>query len=74
MKGLTVSAHVEPDSTSRLVVFDNFVIVRVGGRDVEITLLATPGTSAVLRDLARTANEAAEVLDKLADCSTDSDV
>ncbi|MFJ9223464.1 hypothetical protein ACIRJL_45810 [Streptomyces sp. NPDC102383] len=66
MKGLTVSAHVEPDSASRLVVFDSFVIVRVGGRDVEITLLATPGTSAVLRDLAARLNEAAQVLDHMA--------
>ncbi|WP_425833764.1 hypothetical protein [Streptomyces fractus] len=65
MKSLTISAHMEQDSASRLVVFDSFVIVRVGGRDVEITLLATPGTSTALRDLAARLNEAAQILDTM---------
>ncbi|MFI5664689.1 hypothetical protein [Streptomyces sp. NPDC051684] len=66
MKSLTVSAHVEPDSVSRLVTFDGFVVVRVGGRDVEVTLLASPDTSKALRDLAARLNEAAQILDTMA--------
>ncbi|MFZ3595569.1 hypothetical protein [Streptomyces sp. BH104] len=66
MKSLTVSAHVEPDSASRLVTFDGFVVVRLGGSNVEVSLLASPDTSKALRDLAARLNEAAQVLDTMA--------
>ncbi|MGD6744881.1 hypothetical protein ACOKM3_23970 [Streptomyces sp. BH106] len=66
MKSLTVSAHMEPDSASRLATFDDFVVVRVGGSNVEISLLASPDTSKALRDLAARLNEAAQILDTMA--------
>ncbi|MFI8240990.1 hypothetical protein ACIF83_27555 [Streptomyces sp. NPDC085866] len=73
MRTLTTSAHMEPDTTARLSVFaptpedEGFVSLRVGGEFVDIALIARPGTADALRVLARVAEEAAAVLDQLAD-------
>ncbi|MCP9988088.1 hypothetical protein LUX01_16765 [Streptomyces sudanensis] len=79
MKTCTTSAHLEPDSTSRVSVFDatddgeGFVSLRIGGKRVELALIAQPGTADVLRALARAADEAASALDRLTGTATDGD-
>ncbi|MEU1598264.1 hypothetical protein ABZ468_36955 [Streptomyces sp. NPDC005708] len=69
MKSLTTSAHIEPDSRLRVTAFadsaDPFVSLRIGGDLVEIALIASPGTSGTLRNLAAAALEAADALDAL---------
>ncbi|MEU1695926.1 hypothetical protein ABZ590_32125 [Streptomyces hirsutus] len=71
MQTITTSAHLEPDTTSRVSVFDStpgsegFVSLRIGGDSIEIALLARPGTADALRALARAATEAAAALDRL---------
>ncbi|GAA3771305.1 hypothetical protein [Streptomyces chiangmaiensis] len=69
MKSLTTSAHIEPDTRFRVTEFsdstDPFVSLRIGGDFVEIALIATPGTSETLRNLAAAALEAADALDAL---------
>ncbi|MFC9083633.1 hypothetical protein ACFTY7_43040 [Streptomyces sp. NPDC057062] len=69
MKSLTTSAHIEPDSCFRVTTFadstDPFVSLRIGGDFVEIALIAAPGTSETLRNLAAAALEAAAALDSL---------
>ncbi|MFC8708369.1 hypothetical protein ACFUCQ_00300 [Streptomyces sp. NPDC057197] len=76
MKTITTSAHLEPDTTFRVNVFDStpeggsFVSLRVGGEQVDIALLARPGTAGALRALARAAEEAASALDVIADSAS----
>jgi hypothetical protein len=69
VKSLTSSAHIEPDSRFRVTTFtdstDPFVSLRIGGDLVEIALIAAPGTSETLRNLAAAALEAADALDAL---------
>ncbi|MGW2515952.1 hypothetical protein ACWC09_02760 [Streptomyces sp. NPDC001617] len=69
MKRLTTSAHIEPDTRFRVTPFADrvnpFVSLRIEGDTVEIALLASPGTSQVLRALAAAATEAAGALDAL---------
>ncbi|MEU6496396.1 hypothetical protein ABZ890_39465 [Streptomyces sp. NPDC046984] len=69
MKTLTTSAHIEPDSRFRVTAFadsaDPFVSLRFGGDLVEIALIAAPGTSGALRNLAAAAIEAADALDAM---------
>ncbi|WP_030180391.1 hypothetical protein [Streptomyces violaceorubidus] len=77
MRTVTTSAHLEPDTTSRVNVFDStpddegFVSLRIGGEAIDIALLARPGTADVLRDLARAAIEAASALDRMTDHTPD---
>ncbi|GHA14616.1 hypothetical protein ACFOOM_10880 [Streptomyces echinoruber] len=79
MKSFTASAHLEPDSTSRVSVFDAtedsgpFVSLRIGGQLVDLALIARPGTASALRALARAADEAASALDRIADSAADGD-
>jgi hypothetical protein len=69
VKSLTTSAHIEPDTRFRVTTFadnaDPFVSLRIAGDLVEIALIASPGTSETLRNLAAAALEAAEALDAL---------
>jgi hypothetical protein len=69
VKTLTTSAHIEPDSRFRVTAFEDsanpFVSLRIGGDLVEIALIAPPGTSEALRNLAAAAIEAAHALDAL---------
>ncbi|MEU6652723.1 hypothetical protein ABZ904_25640 [Streptomyces sp. NPDC046900] len=71
MKTLTTSAHIEPDTTSRVNVFPStdrggaFVSLRIGGDLIDITFIARPGTADALRALAGAAEEAARVLDQI---------
>ncbi|MGI5512156.1 hypothetical protein [Streptomyces sp. CA-106131] len=69
MKSLTTSAHIEPDSRLRVTAFADsaapFVSLRIGGDLVEIALIAAPGTSGTLRNLAAAALEAADALDAM---------
>ncbi|GGJ15287.1 hypothetical protein [Streptomyces brasiliensis] len=69
MKNLTASAHIEPNTRFRVTAFPDratpFVSLRMGGDFVEIALIASPGTSKALRNLATTAIEAADALDAL---------
>ncbi|GED86969.1 hypothetical protein [Streptomyces sp. 6-11-2] len=77
MKTITISAHLEPDTTSRVTVFDStpdgecFVSLRIGGELIDIALLAQPGTAGALRALARAAEEAASALDLITDTTSD---
>ncbi|MFD8394025.1 hypothetical protein ACFV2N_33660 [Streptomyces sp. NPDC059680] len=79
MKSFTASAHLEPDSTSRVSVFhengdsESFVSLRIGGGLVDVALIARPGTADALRALARAADEAASALDEIADTAADGD-
>ncbi|MFF3876591.1 hypothetical protein [Streptomyces sp. NPDC001978] len=72
MNTLTTSAHIEPDTTSRVTVFnptdddEGFISLRIGGDGVDVALIARPGTTDALRALARAADEAARVLDQMA--------
>jgi hypothetical protein len=72
VKTLTVSGHIEPDTTSRVNVFPRddhggaFVSLRIGGECIDVALIAHPGTADALRALARAADEAAGVLDQIA--------
>ncbi|MEU0964281.1 hypothetical protein ABZ357_02160 [Streptomyces sp. NPDC005917] len=72
MKSITTSAHIEPDTAARVDVFDGtdhggcFVSLRLGGDFVDIALIARPESSKALRALARAAEEAAHVLDRMA--------
>ncbi|MFI6489870.1 hypothetical protein [Streptomyces sp. NPDC050564] len=73
MKTLTTSAHIEPDTKTRVTAFaadggrfsEPFISLRIGGDLVEIALIARPGTSAALRALATAALEAAGLLDTM---------
>ncbi|MGW0083157.1 hypothetical protein [Streptomyces sp. NPDC003393] len=79
MRTLTTSAHLEPDTTTRVNVFDAthdgecFVSLRIGGELVDIALIARPGTADALRALARAAEEAASALDQITDLAADGD-
>ncbi|MEV6614632.1 hypothetical protein AB0N31_12310 [Streptomyces sp. NPDC051051] len=79
MKSLTTSAHLEPDTTSSVTVFSptdhggRFVSLRIGGGDVDLALIAQPGTADVLRALARAADEAASALDQMTGPASDGD-
>jgi hypothetical protein len=79
VKSLTASAHLEPDSTSQAHVIDAtddggaFVSLRIGGKLVDIALIARPGTAGALRALARAADEAASAPDQIAARTTDGD-
>ncbi|MGW1523769.1 hypothetical protein [Streptomyces sp. NPDC002159] len=70
MRSLTTSAHIEPDTRFRVTPFtdpaDPFVSLRIGGDSIDIALIASPGTSETLRNLAAAAIEAADALDTLA--------
>jgi hypothetical protein len=69
VKSLITSAHIEPNSRFRVTEFsdsaDPFVSLRIGGDLVEIALIAAPGTSETLRNLAAAALEAADALDAM---------
>lgn len=69
MKSLTTSAHIEPDTRYRVTPFADrtnpFVSLRIEGDFVEIALIARPGTSESLRNLAAAAIEAAGALDAM---------
>ncbi|MFG2462450.1 hypothetical protein ACGFWE_36050 [Streptomyces sp. NPDC048523] len=69
MQTITTSAHIEPDTHFRVTPFPDpahpFVSLRIGGDFVEIALLAAPGTSEALRNLAAAAIEAAGALDAM---------
>lgn len=71
MRTLTTSAHLEPDTTTRMNVFaptpddDGFVSLRIGGEFIDVALIARPGTADALRALARAAEEAASALDTI---------
>ncbi|MGI5511921.1 hypothetical protein [Streptomyces sp. CA-106131] len=77
MRTLTTTAHLEPDTTTRVSRFDpttngeGFVSLRIGGESLDITLLARPGTADTLRAIARAADEAATALDQIADATSD---
>ncbi|MFJ8696378.1 hypothetical protein [Streptomyces roseolilacinus] len=79
MKSCTLSAHLEPNSTSRVSVFgateddECFVSLRIGGELVDFALIARPGTADALRALARAADEAASTLDRLTGTAADGD-
>ncbi|MGW1022850.1 hypothetical protein ACWD4J_03900 [Streptomyces sp. NPDC002577] len=73
MNDLTITAHLEPDTRTRVACFPDkradsggrFVTLRIGGGSVEIALIAIPGTADVLRALAIAASEAARELDSM---------
>jgi hypothetical protein len=72
MKSLAISAHIAPDTETRVTVFDTtpdrndpFVSLRIAGPDITLALLAAPGTASALRELAHAAQEAAQVLDTM---------
>ncbi|MEU6193849.1 hypothetical protein [Streptomyces sp. NPDC047061] len=69
MDNVTISAHIEPDTRFRVTPFADraypFVSLRIGGDLVEIALLAAPGTSEALQNLAAAAIEAAGALDAM---------
>ncbi|MGW4044890.1 hypothetical protein [Streptomyces sp. NPDC004721] len=77
MRTLTTSAHLEPDTTARVAVFDptpedeGFVSLRFGGELLDIALIARPGTADALRVLARAAEEAAAALDQITEIASD---
>ncbi|MFI0088649.1 hypothetical protein [Streptomyces bobili] len=77
MNSMTTSAHLEPDTTSRVTVFaptdrgGRFVSLRIGGDSVDIALIANPGTADALRALARAADEAASALDQMTEPVSD---
>ncbi|CAL9436604.1 hypothetical protein SUDANB105_02145 [Streptomyces sp. enrichment culture] len=79
MRTLTTSAHLEPDTSARVNVFDptpedeGFVSLRVGGESIDLALIARPGTTDALRALARAADEAAAALDRIAATAADGD-
>ncbi|MFD7403589.1 hypothetical protein ACFV7R_13160 [Streptomyces sp. NPDC059866] len=70
MKSLTTSAHLEQDTRCRVTPFADranpFVSLRIEGEFIEIALIASPGTSEALRNLAAAAIEAAGALDAMA--------
>jgi hypothetical protein len=80
MKTLTISSHLEPDTSARVNVFDptpeddGFVSLRIGGGLIDLALIARPGTAGALRALARAADQAASALDRIAVRTTDGDV
>ncbi|MER6074610.1 hypothetical protein ABT187_38500 [Streptomyces sp. NPDC001817] len=71
MRALTTSAHLEPDTATRVQVFDptpdddGFVSLRIGGELIDVALIARPGSADALRILARAADEAATALDRI---------
>ncbi|MFD4758545.1 hypothetical protein ACFWOJ_06545 [Streptomyces sp. NPDC058439] len=67
MNDITVTAHLDTDTTTRVVAFPNhdFVNVRIGGGSVDIVLMAVLGTADVLRAIATAATQAACELDAL---------
>ncbi|MET7313717.1 hypothetical protein ABZS68_43890 [Streptomyces sp. NPDC005571] len=67
MNDITVSAHITPDTRTRVVAFPDsgFVSVRIGGGPVDVVLIADLGTSDVLRAIASAATQAARELDGL---------
>ncbi|MYV46164.1 hypothetical protein [Streptomyces sp. SID2888] len=75
MKTITTSAHLEPDTTTRVTVFDStpdgecFVSLRIGGELIDIAL-PQPGTAGALRALARAAEEAASALDQITETAS----
>ncbi|MEV5310720.1 hypothetical protein [Streptomyces sp. NPDC052610] len=79
MRTLTTSAHLEPDTSARVNVFDptpedeGFVTLRVGGEFIDLVLIARPCAANALRALARAADEAATALDRIAATAADGD-
>ncbi len=71
MNSLVVTAHIEPDTETRITAFggdgqpdgEPFVSIRIGSGSVDIALLAAPGASQALRKVAAAAEEAARVLE-----------
>lgn len=65
MNDITVSAHLAPDTTTRVVAFPDsgFVSVRIGGGPVDVVLIAPAGTPDILRAIASAAEQAARELD-----------
>ncbi|MFF9409049.1 hypothetical protein ACF1B0_26525 [Streptomyces anandii] len=77
MRTLTTSAHLEADTTARVSVFaptpdgGGFVSLRIGGEFVDIALIAEPSAVDALRTLARAAEEAASVLDRITETASE---
>ncbi|MGW3724348.1 hypothetical protein [Streptomyces sp. NPDC000851] len=69
MRSLTTSAHIEPDTHFCVTPFADsanpFVSLRLEGEFVAVALIAFPGTSEALRNLAAAAIEAAGALDAM---------
>ncbi|MEU8832757.1 hypothetical protein [Streptomyces sp900116325] len=67
MNDITVTAHLDTDTTTRVVAFPDhdFVNVRIGGGPVDIVLIAALGTADALRAIATAATQAACELDGL---------
>ncbi|MFE5922596.1 hypothetical protein [Streptomyces sp. NPDC056468] len=72
MNSLTVSAHVTPDTETRVTVFDvtpdrsePFISLRIAGQSVVVALLVSPDSAQALRALALAATEAAQVLEAM---------
>ncbi|MET9515055.1 hypothetical protein [Streptomyces sp. NPDC002994] len=65
MNDITVTAHLAPDTGTRVVTFpgSDFVSLRIGGGPVDVVLIAPSGTADVLRAIATAAEEAARELD-----------
>ncbi|MGW6023710.1 hypothetical protein [Streptomyces sp. NPDC055099] len=72
MNTATLTAHLEADTPTRLIIFGNrapgeaFVSLRIGSGLIDISLIAVPGTADALRELATQAAQAAQVLDDIA--------
>jgi hypothetical protein len=80
MNSVAISAHLAPDTETRVTVFDAtpdrtdpFVSLRIGGPDITLALLAAPGSASALRALAQAAQEAAQVLDAMTTTTTTQD-
>ncbi|GGW60619.1 hypothetical protein [Streptomyces xantholiticus] len=69
MKDITVTAHLDTDTRTRVVVFadHDFVSLRIGGGTVDVALIAPAGTADILRAVSAAADQAARELDTLPD-------
>ena len=72
MNSLAISAHLTPDTETRVTVFDvtpdrsePFISLRIGGQGVAVALLVSPDSAQALRALALAATEAAQVLETM---------
>ncbi|MEU1276760.1 hypothetical protein [Streptomyces sp. NPDC005805] len=67
MKDITVTAHLDADTRTRVVTFPDsgFVSLRIGGGPVDVTLIAPTGTADILRAISAAADQAAHDLDAL---------
>lgn len=65
MNDITITAHLTPETGTRVVTFPDseFVSLRVGGGPVDVVLIAPAGTADILRAIATAADQAARELD-----------